>query len=88
MREAFSDPGISPFNYISNTTDQVRPDDCDCLAERLRLREGSPYGDGPIAASMSLYESMTASCIITGRPIATTTIDYFTAAPAPTAKVC
>ncbi|OBT47402.1 hypothetical protein VE00_02155 [Pseudogymnoascus sp. WSF 3629] len=67
----------------------VRPDDCDkCLVERLRLREGSPYGDGPIAASMSLYESMTASCSITGRPIATTTIDYFMATPTPTAKVC
>jgi LysM repeat protein len=89
LAAAFSDPGISPFNYISNITDQVRPDDCDtCLAERLRMRQGSPYGDGPIAASMSLYESMTASCGIAGRPVVTTTIDYFTAAPAPTAKVC
>ena len=89
LAAAFSDPGISPFNYISNVTGQVRPDDCDtCLAERLRLREGSPYGDGPIAASMSLYESMTASCGIAGRPVVTTTIGYFTAAPAPTAEVC
>ncbi|KAH6617378.1 hypothetical protein F5144DRAFT_624114 [Chaetomium tenue] len=37
---------------------------------------------------MSLYESMTASCSIEGRPVVTTTIDYFTAAPVPTAKVC
>ncbi|KAJ5795991.1 uncharacterized protein N7518_004531 [Penicillium psychrosexuale] len=59
-----------------------------CLAERLWLREGSPYDDGPIAASMSLYESMTASCGIAGRPIVTTTIGYFTAAPALTAEVC
>ncbi|KAH8194552.1 hypothetical protein TruAng_011287 [Truncatella angustata] len=89
LAAAFSDPGISPFNYISNTTDQVRPDDCDaCLAERLRLREGSPYFDGPIVASQSLYESMTASCGIVGRSVVTTTINYFTAAPAPTAKVC
>jgi LysM repeat protein len=89
LAAAFSDPGINPFNYISNITDQVRPDNCDaCLAERLRLREGSPYFDGPIVASMSLYESMTASCSIVGRPVVTTTIDYFTAAPAPTAKVC
>ncbi|KAJ4392335.1 hypothetical protein N0V93_005961 [Gnomoniopsis smithogilvyi] len=89
LAAAFADSGISPFNYISNTTDQVRPDDCDaCLAERLRLREGSPYFDGPIVASQSLYESMTASCGIVGRPVVTTTFDYFTAAPAPTAKVC
>ncbi|ORY68194.1 uncharacterized protein BCR38DRAFT_463783 [Pseudomassariella vexata] len=89
LAAAFSDPGISPFNYLSNTTDQVQPDDCDvCLAERLRLREGSPYFDGPIVASQSLYESMTASCGIVGRPVVTTTIDYFSAAPAPTAKVC
>jgi hypothetical protein len=39
-------------------------------------------------ASQSLYESMTASCGIVGRPVVTTTIDYFTAAPAPKAKVC
>ncbi|KAH7628528.1 hypothetical protein B0T09DRAFT_267188 [Sordaria sp. MPI-SDFR-AT-0083] len=89
LAAAFSDPGISPSNYISNITDQVRPDDCDaCLAERLRLREGSPYFDGPLVASKSLYESMTASCGIVGRPVVTTTIDYFTAAPAPAAKVC
>ena len=87
LAAAFSDPGISPFNYISSITDQVRPDDCDtCLAERLRLREGSPYGEGPIAAS--IYESMTASCGITGRPVVTTTTDYFTATAAPTAKLC
>ncbi|KAF9248133.1 hypothetical protein DTO006G1_8652 [Penicillium roqueforti] len=89
LAAVFSDPGISPFNYISNVTGQLLPDDCDtCLAERLRLREGSPYDDGPIAARMSLYKSMTASCGIAGRPVVPTTIGYFTAAPAPTAEVC
>ncbi|KAF0328369.1 hypothetical protein K4K61_007357 [Colletotrichum sp. SAR11_59] len=89
LAAAFAEPGISPFNYVTNTTDQVRPDDCDvCLANRLRLREGSPYFDGPLAASQSLYASMTASCGIVDHPVVTTTIDYFTASPVPTAKVC
>lgn len=87
---AFTDPGVSPFNYISNVTaaDQ-KPGECDaCIAERLRLRAGSPYFDGPVIASESIYESMTASCQITGRPVATTTLDYFTATPTPTASAC
>ncbi|KAI2643597.1 carbohydrate-binding module family 50 protein [Xylaria nigripes] len=89
LAAAFSDPGINPFNYISNTTGQDKPDNCDlCLAERLRLRAGSPYFDGPIVASESLYESMTSSCTITGRPISKTTVDYFTSTPTPTASTC
>lgn len=90
LAAAFSDPGVSSFNHISNITEQDRnPDDCDlCMAERLRLRAGSPYFDGPIVASQSIYESMTASCSITGRPIAKTTLDYFTATPTPMANTC
>ncbi|KAI1104498.1 carbohydrate-binding module family 50 protein [Jackrogersella minutella] len=90
LAAAFSDPGISPFNYVSNITDQdQKPDDCDlCIVERLRLRAGSPYFDGPIVASESLYESMTSSCSIAGRPISKSTLDYFTATPTPTASAC
>ncbi|KAF6786162.1 LysM domain-containing protein [Colletotrichum sojae] len=51
-------PGALQFSFHNafyNTTGQERPDECDaCLVERLRLREGSPYFDGPIAASESL----------------------------------
>ncbi|OTB02454.1 carbohydrate-binding module family 50 protein [Hypoxylon sp. CI-4A] len=90
LAAAFSDPGVSFFNYISNITDQdQKPDDYDiCIVERLRLLAGSPYSDGPIVASESLYESMTSSCSITGRPITKTTLDYFTATPTPTASTC
>lgn len=90
LAAAFADPGINPFNYISNITDQdQKPDDCDlCMTERLRLRAGSPYFDGPIVASQSMYESMTASCSIAGRPATTSTLDYFTATPAPMASTC
>lgn len=90
LAAAFSDPGVSPFNYISNITEgDVRPDSCDvCIAERLRLRAGSPYFDGPVVASESLYESMTSSCRITGRPVSKTTLDYFTATPVPPASTC
>lgn len=90
LAAAFSDPGISPFNYISNITEQdQKPDDCDlCIAERLRLRAGSPYFDGPIVASQSMYESMTSSCNIMGRPIAQSTLDYSIATPTPMASTC
>ncbi|KAK7732720.1 hypothetical protein SLS63_004975 [Diaporthe eres] len=90
LAAAFSDPGPSYFNYISNITDQdLRPDDCDiCIAERLRHQAGSPYFDGPAVASESLYESMTSSCGISGRPVVTSTIDYFTSTPTPTVAIC
>ncbi|KAI0850293.1 carbohydrate-binding module family 50 protein [Daldinia vernicosa] len=90
LAAAFSDPGVSPFNYISNITEQdQKPDDCDlCIVERLRLRAGSPYFDGPIVASQSMYESMTSSCSIAGRPVTKSTLDYFTATPTPTASTC
>ncbi|OTB14127.1 carbohydrate-binding module family 50 protein [Daldinia sp. EC12] len=86
---AFSDPGVSPFNYISNITEQDKPDDCDlCIAERLRLRAGSPYFDGPIVASESLYESMTSRCSIANRHIVRSTLGYYTATPTRTASAC
>ncbi|KAH6699753.1 hypothetical protein BKA61DRAFT_706408 [Leptodontidium sp. MPI-SDFR-AT-0119] len=86
----FSDPGISIFNYINELPeDATKPADCDpCLAARLRVRSGSPYFDGPVVASESLYQSMTSSCGITGKPATTSTIDYFTSQPEPTEATC
>jgi hypothetical protein len=52
------------------------------------MRAGSPYFDGPVVASQSLYESMTSSCAITGKPVTTTTIDYSTSEPEPTVATC
>ncbi|TQV92641.1 Peptidoglycan-binding Lysin subgroup [Cordyceps javanica] len=86
----FSDPGVSIFNYINTLPEgATKPADCDpCLAARLRMRSGSPYFDGPVVASESLYQSMTSSCGITGKPATTSTIDYFTTQPEPTQATC
>ncbi|KAF1927817.1 carbohydrate-binding module family 50 protein [Didymella exigua CBS 183.55] len=88
---AFSaNPGVSPFNYIIELPDgAVKPTQCDpCLAARLRLRSGSPYFDDPVVASESIYQTLTSSCGITGKPATTTTIDYLTTQPEPTDSVC
>ncbi|KAL8306251.1 hypothetical protein RB597_003198 [Gaeumannomyces tritici] len=86
----FANPGVSVFNYISELPEgAVKPQDCDpCLAARLRLRSGSPYFDGPVVASESIYQTLTSSCGITGKPVTTTTIDYFTSQLVPTESVC
>lgn len=81
---------VSVFNYINELPEgAVKPADCDpCLAARLRLRSGSPYFDGPVVASESIYQTLTSSCGITGKPATTSTIDYFTSQPEPTESVC
>ncbi|GKT49645.1 lysM domain-containing protein [Colletotrichum spaethianum] len=86
----FTDPGVSVFNYINELPEgAVKPADCDpCLAARVRLRSGSPYFDGPVVASESIYQSMTSRCGISGQPATTSTIDYFTSQPKPTESVC
>ncbi|EGX87923.1 muramidase, putative [Cordyceps militaris CM01] len=86
----FSDQGVSIFNYINALPEgATKPADCDpCLAARLHMRSGSPYFDGPVVASESLYQSMTSSCGITGKPATTSTIDYFTGQPEPTQATC
>ncbi|KAI8273677.1 hypothetical protein K4K60_010537 [Colletotrichum sp. SAR11_57] len=86
----FTNPGVSAFNYINVLPEgAVKPADCDpCLAARLRLRSGSPYFDGPVVASESIYQTLTSSCGITGKPATTSTIDYFTSEPQPTESVC
>ncbi|KAH7009822.1 LysM domain-containing protein, partial [Ilyonectria destructans] len=86
----FTNPGVSVFNYINELPEgAVKPADCDpCLAARLRLRSGSPYFDGPVVASESIYQTLTSSCGITGKPATTSTIDYFTSQPEPTESVC
>ncbi|KAI1159657.1 hypothetical protein F5B18DRAFT_636009 [Nemania serpens] len=56
LAAAFSDPGISPSNYVSNTTGQVKPDDRDALPGRAAAAaRGSPYFEGPPVASQLLY---------------------------------
>ncbi|KAH6629732.1 LysM domain-containing protein [Boeremia exigua] len=86
----FTNPGVSAFNYINELPDgAVKPADCDpCLAARLRLRSGSPYFDDPVVASESIYQTLTSSCGITGKPATTSTIDYFTSQPEATESVC
>lgn len=81
---------VPVFNYINELPDgATKPTECDpCLAARLRLRSGSPYFDDPVVASDSMYQSMTSSCGITGKPATTSTIDYFTSHPEPTDSVC
>lgn len=81
---------MSYFNYITEVPENaVRPSDCDaCLADRLRVRAESPYFEGPVLASESVYQSLTSSCNIAGKPLSTSTIDYFTAAPQPTQPTC
>ncbi|OHF04584.1 LysM domain-containing protein [Colletotrichum orchidophilum] len=86
----FTNPGVSAFNYINELPEgAVQPADCDpCLAARLRLRSGSPYFDGPVVASESIYQTLTSSYGITGKPATTSTVDYFTSQPEPTESVC
>ncbi|KAF5852240.1 hypothetical protein GGP41_001009 [Bipolaris sorokiniana] len=86
----FTNPGVSAFNYINELPQgAVQPSDCDpCLAARLRVRSGSPYFDGPVVASESMYQTLTSSCSITGKPATTSTIDYFTGQPEPTESAC
>ncbi|RNJ56991.1 hypothetical protein D7B24_006514 [Verticillium nonalfalfae] len=86
----FTDPGVSPFNYLDEVPEGTAdPGHCDsCIAARLRMRAGSPYFDGPIVASESLYQRYTSSCGVTGKPVTTTTIDYFISEPEPTEDSC
>ncbi|TQN75343.1 LysM domain-containing protein [Colletotrichum shisoi] len=90
LAAVFRDPGVSPFNYLSEAPEEAaEPSSCDvCIAARLRMRAGSPYFDGPVVVSESLYQSMTSSCGITGKPVTTTTIDYSTSEPEPTKASC
>ncbi|KAH7305459.1 hypothetical protein B0I35DRAFT_381589 [Stachybotrys elegans] len=90
LAAVFKDPGVTPFNYLTEVPDGAEePSGCDaCLAARLRMRAGSPYFDDPVVASESLYQSLTSSCSITGRPVTTTTIDFSTSQPSPTDTSC
>lgn len=68
------------FNYLDSIpANTSEPDQCDsCLVKSLQLEAGSPFFDGPVIASMSLYESMTSSCGVTGQPLTTTKLGYYT----------
>lgn len=81
---------VTIYNYLSEVPQgAVRPSNCNpCLAARLRMRSGSPYFDDPVVASESLYQSLTASCGITGKPATTSTTDYISSQPEPTPTTC
>ncbi|KAK0736847.1 LysM domain-containing protein [Apiosordaria backusii] len=85
-----ADPGDSMFNYINSVANgTVPPDSCDsCLVEILRLKAGSPYFDGPVVASLSVYQSLTSSCRVTGRPLSTSTFGFYTQEPIVTPAPC
>ncbi|KAL1616832.1 hypothetical protein SLS56_011264 [Neofusicoccum ribis] len=87
---AFADPGNSMFNYLDSIpANTSEPDQCDsCLVKSLQLEAGSPFFDGPVIASMSLYESMTSSCGVTDQPLTTTTLGYYTQEPTSTPAPC
>ncbi|KAJ1325254.1 peptidoglycan DL-endopeptidase LytF [Microdochium nivale] len=90
LAAVYSNPGVTIFNYLSEVpSGATRPSNCDpCLAARLRMRSGSPFFDGPVVASESLYQTMTSSCGITGKPATTSTIDFYTGIPVPTQTTC
>ncbi|KAF4534766.1 LysM domain-containing protein [Lasiodiplodia theobromae] len=90
LAAAFADPGNSMFNYLDAIPSGAEePEPCDaCFLKSLRLQAGSPYFEGPAIASMSLYESMTSSCGVTGQPLTTTTLDFYTQEPTTTPTPC
>ncbi|TFK66093.1 hypothetical protein BDN72DRAFT_889204 [Pluteus cervinus] len=50
---------------------------CDlCLIKNLQYQAASPYYDGPFLEP--IYESKTSSCKVTGYPLTTTDLDFFT----------
>lgn len=58
----------------SNTTNS-----CDlCAIKNLQYQAGSPYFDGPLLAEQSVYESKTSSCSVTGYPLTTTALPFYT----------
>ncbi|OBT52616.1 hypothetical protein VE04_06030 [Pseudogymnoascus sp. 24MN13] len=85
------DPGSNdPVTGISiaqpNSTAGEIPNPCDlCFIKNLRLQAGSPYYDGPALADSSVYESKTSSCSITGMPLTTTDLPWYTVTTTTTA---
>jgi hypothetical protein len=50
---------------------------CDlCFIKHLQFVAGSPFYDGPLLASMSIYEAKTSSCSVSGYPLTTSTLHY------------
>lgn len=69
--QASSVPGGVPAGGDFGQHDTSDP--CDsCLLANLRFQAGSPYYDGPILQSRSVYQSKTSSCGVTGAPLTTT----------------
>ena len=54
-------------------------DPCDlCFIKNLQFQAGSPYYDGPLLAEQSVYQSKTSSCGISGYPLTTSDLSFFT----------
>ena len=52
---------------------------CDlCSVKMLQFAAGSPYYDGPVLQSKSVYESYTSSCSISNLPLSTSTLGFTT----------
>lgn len=52
---------------------------CDlCFIKNLQFQAGSPYFNGPLLADQSVYESKTSSCGVTGMPLKTTDLTFYT----------
>ncbi|KAK4200451.1 LysM domain-protein [Triangularia verruculosa] len=90
MAAFIADPGGSMFNYLDSVANGTAPpNSCDsCLVEILRLKAGSPYFDGPAVASLSMYQSLTSSCKVSGRPLSTSTLGFYTQEPIVTSTPC
>lgn len=54
-------------------------DRCDlCFIKNLQFQAGSPYYDGPLLAEHSVYQSKTSSCGISGYPLTTSDLSFYT----------
>lgn len=52
---------------------------CDlCFIKNLQFQAASPYYNGPLLADQSVYESKTSSCGVTGMPLTTTDLTFYT----------
>lgn len=52
---------------------------CDlCFIKNLQFQASSPYYNGPLLADQSIYESKTSSCKVTGMPLKTTDLTFYT----------
>ncbi|RPA74132.1 hypothetical protein BJ508DRAFT_333374 [Ascobolus immersus RN42] len=79
---AFGDPEIPHPYGLGAAIPTAQPDPCHlCAIKRLRSLAGSHLFEGPVLQSLSLYESLTSSCGVTGYPLTSDTPAYPTPTP-------